>query len=166
MPLSDINHFEIGQTVEDTVIITSDLITDFSQYSGDDNPLHMDAVFADRTRFKRKVAHGLSYASVFSRIIGTKLPGPGALWMSQSFQFAKPVFIGDTLSLEVCVLKISKSAKTLTLQCRALNQHGEEVLTGIGEVLLVDVEEEAKTRKKSDSKLLLLSVALSGLAPL
>ncbi len=148
MPLSDINHFEIGQTVEDTVIITSDLITDFSQYSGDDNPLHMDAAFADRTRFKRKVAHGLSYASVFSRIIGTKLPGPGALWMSQSFQFAKPVFIGDTLSLEVCVLKISKSAKTLTLQCRALNQHGEEVLTGIGEVLLVDVEEEAKTRKK------------------
>lgn len=157
MTLRDINSFEVGQTAEDTVTITSDLVAEFSRYSGDDNPLHMDAGFADRTRFKRQVAHGLSYASVFSRIIGTKLPGTGALWMSQSFQFAKPVFIGDTLSLEVRVHKISKSAKSLTLQCRATNQHGEEVLTGVGEVMLVETEDVPKAgNKKTRQKIALV----------
>ena len=106
MTLRDINSFEVGQTAEDTVTITSDLVAEFSRYSGDDNPLHMDAGFADRTRFKRQVAHGLSYASVFSRIIGTKLPGPGCIYLNQSLKFKAPVVVGDTVKARVTVSRL------------------------------------------------------------
>ena len=79
MKIRDIDSFEIGQTAEDSITITPQLVAAFSDFTGDDNPLHIDSAFADRTRFKRPVAHGLSYAAAFSRLIGTKLPGPGAL---------------------------------------------------------------------------------------
>lgn len=143
MKTPNIDSFEIGQSAEDSITITPELISAFSDYSGDDNPLHVDQAFADRTRFKRPVAHGLSYAAAFSRIIGTKLPGPGTLWISQNFRFLRPVFIGDVLSLSVTVAGISKSARMLTLDCRAEDQNGQEVLSGTGEVTLVETEEPA-----------------------
>ncbi|NQU57219.1 MAG: SDR family oxidoreductase [Rhodospirillales bacterium] len=141
MKVRDISNFKIGQSAADSIAITSELVAAFSDYSGDDNPLHVDQAFADRTRFKRPVAHGLSYAAAFSRIIGTKLPGPGTLWISQNFRFLRPVFIGDVLSLSVTVAGISKSARMLTLDCRAEDQNGQEVLLGTGEVTLVETKE-------------------------
>ena len=108
----------------------------FATYSGDRNPLHVDAKYAETTRFKRRVAHGMSYAAMFSQLIGMKLPGPGALWMGQSFRFARPAFLGDKIRLSVEVAAISESARTVTLDCRAVNQLGEKIMTGTGEVLL------------------------------
>ena len=84
-----------GDRAEIKVDITDKLVRDFSEWSGDKNPLHVDAEYAQATRFHRRVAHGMSFGSLFSRLIGMNIPGPGALWVSQSFKFLKPVFIGD-----------------------------------------------------------------------
>ena len=140
--------FEPGQAVEDEVVITEELISSFAEFSGDYNPLHIDSAFASRTRFRRKVAHGMSYGSVFSRMIGMLLPGPGALWLSQEFRFNKPVFIGDRLKLRMEVASVSKSTRTMTLDCTALNQNGEAVLSGSGDVMVLesDADEGAPTR--------------------
>jgi len=157
MKIRDIDSFEIGQTAEDSITITPQLVAAFSDFTGDDNPLHIDSAFADRTRFKRPVAHGLSYAAAFSRLIGTKLPGPGALWVSQNFRFVRPVFIGDALTLSVTVIAVSKSARMLTLDCRVRDQHGQEVLTGTGEISLIETE-EPRVAKKQDKRRVALVV--------
>lgn len=116
----------------------------FADYSGDRNPLHLDAEYAKSTRFKRRVAHGMSYASLFSRLIGMDLPGPGALWMSQNFRFTRPVFLGDQLELTVEILAISESARTVTLDCRTVNQLGEEVMSGTGDVMVLESSVESE----------------------
>ena len=64
--------------------VNDSLIQSFAEYSGDRNPIHLDADYAKGTRFKSRVAHGMSYGALFSRLIGMDLPGPGALWMSQT----------------------------------------------------------------------------------
>lgn len=138
-----IEDIDVGQSATLEVAVTESLVRSFADYSGDQNPLHMDAGFAARTRFKRPVAHGLSYASLFSHLVGTRLPGPGALWTSQSFQFLKPANIGDTLTLSVRVTGRSSAAKSLNLDCLVTNQDDEVILTGAGEVTLVDVDDEA-----------------------
>ena len=112
----------------------------FATYSGDRNPLHVDPKYAETTRFKRRVAHGMSYAAMFSQLIGMQLPGPGALWMGQSFRFARPAFLGDKVRLSVEVAAISESTRTVTLDCRTVNHLGEEIMTGTGEVMLLENE--------------------------
>lgn len=137
--MKQFEEIEIGDSATLRVEVTLELIREFAEYSGDNNPLHLDPNFAVRTRFKRPVAHGLSYASLFSNLVGTKLPGPGALWTSQSFLFHKPACIGDSLELKVKVSARSAAARTLTLECSATNQDGEVILTGTGEVTTVDL---------------------------
>ena len=126
-----------GDRAELKVDITDKLVRDFSEWSGDKNPLHVDAEYAQATRFHRRVAHGMSFGSLFSRLIGMNIPGPGALWASQSFQFLKPVFIGDELLLSVAVIDVSQATGLLNLDCKAINQLGEEVMIGKGEVVFV-----------------------------
>jgi 3-oxoacyl-[acyl-carrier protein] reductase len=137
MPI-DLDDCKVGQRATMEVEVDDDLITAFASFSGDRNPLHLDSAFAEGTRFKRRVAHGMSYAALFSRLIGMDLPGAGALWLSQSYRFGKPAFIGDRLTLSVAVTAVNASTRTLDLDCRAVNQLGEEILTGSGEVMLLE----------------------------
>ena len=133
---------KVGDVAQRRVDVSEEFVERFVTFSGDTNPLHVDRQFAARTRFKRPVVHGLSYAALFSEIIGTELPGPGALWMSQSFTFVKPVSLGDSLSLRAEVKAISQSTRSLTMDCLIVNQHGETVLTGTGVITVLELTDQ------------------------
>jgi len=153
-----------GDRAELKVEITDKLVQDFSEWSGDKNPLHLDAEYAERTRFHRRVAHGMSFGSLFSRLIGMNLPGPGALWTSQSFRFVKPVFIGDELLLSVEVIDFSKATGLMNLDCMATNQLGEEVVVGKGEVIFVGPRQsDSKTLGDQESKIAIVTGASRGI---
>ncbi len=98
--------------------ITKSDIEKFVQLTGDDNRLHVDEKFASTTQFKKPVVHGMLGASFISTIIGTKLPGDGALWFSQSLEFLLPVRIGDALTVTAEVLKKNDKEQIIELKDR------------------------------------------------
>src|SRR3990167_5052439 len=119
--------FHVGdvETVEHS--ISESDINKFAELSGDNNPLHMDDNFSSRTRFGKRVAHGFLSASFISTIIGTKLPGPGALWQSLNIQFLAPVFIGDSVIVSAEVTHKSESQRVFILAIKVVNQFQKEV---------------------------------------
>ncbi len=141
MTALNLTHCKVGDRAEIDVDVDEAFVDAFVEFSGDRNPLHVDAGYASTTHFGRRVVHGMSYASLFSRLIGMELPGPGALWMSQSFRFTNPAYLGDRLRLTVEILSLSESAGNVTLDCRVVNQLGEEILSGTGEVMLLKSEQ-------------------------
>lgn len=118
--------------------ITEADIKRFVEMTGDNNPLHVDAGYASETPFKEIVVHGMLGASFISTVIGTKLPGPGALWVSQAMEFSLPVRMHDTLTVTCTVLKKHIRDRLLELETRITNQHGQTVLTGQGKVKVLE----------------------------
>ena len=102
---------KVGTTAELEHILTQEDIDQFVQLTGDDNKLHVDKKFASTTPLKKPVAHGILGASFISTIIGTKLPGDGALWYSQNLEFLYPVRVGDNLCIVVEILKKIEQTK-------------------------------------------------------
>ena len=100
----------VGDKAEITHKITHDDINKFVDLTGDDNKLHIDLDYAKNTSFKKPVAHGMLSATFISTIIGTKLPGDGAFWFSQSFEFLLPVRVGDQITIKA---EVTKKEKTL-----------------------------------------------------
>ena len=92
----------------------------FAELSGDHNPIHLSEHFARKTRFGGRIVHGLYTASLISALLGTRLPGPGAIYISQSLHFRAPVRIGDTVIVTVAVAELisEKSRATLNCSCR------------------------------------------------
>lgn len=159
-----ISDWSVGDSAELTVEVNDALVDSFATHSGDRNPLHLDETFAERTQFKRRVAHGMSYASLFSRLVGMDIPGRGGLWLSQSFEFHKPTYIGDTLVLRVEVETVNQSTSTLSLSCSATNQFNEKVLSGTGKVMLLEQEEEeAETPAEKAAKIAIVTGGSRGI---
>ena len=125
-----------GQRATFTKTITEADIQGFADLTGDRNPLHLDAEFASRIRFGRPVAHGLLVAGIISAALGTRLPGPGAIYMSQSLRFLKPVYPGDTVTATVEVTAWREDRGVVTLRTTCANQAGDTVVDGEA-VLLV-----------------------------
>jgi 3-oxoacyl-[acyl-carrier protein] reductase len=134
----DFRRCQVGDTASLTIDVTSKLVEDFAEFSGDRNPLHMDDDFAEARGFRRRVAHGFSYASFLSRLIGMDVPGAGALWAEQSFRFLEPVFIGDQLIVRATVAEVSTSTSSIRVDAEVVNQLGNQVMVGTGRVLLVE----------------------------
>ncbi|EPW6542449.1 MaoC family dehydratase [Vibrio vulnificus] len=97
---------QIGMSVSYSQTITDADVKQFAGISGDHNPVHMDDVFAENSRYKKRIAHGLISGSFFSALFGTKLPGPGCVYVSQSFNFKRPVYLGDTVTAIATVTNI------------------------------------------------------------
>lgn len=127
-----------GDTASLVKNITAADIRKFVELTGDDNPLHVDAEYANHTPFKEIVVHGMLGASFISTVIGTKLPGPGALWVSQSFEFNLPIRLGDTLTVACTVARKHARDRLLELEMKITNQHGQPVLQGLGKVKLLE----------------------------
>ena len=87
----------------------------FAGVSGDTNPLHLDEEFARETMFEGRIAHGMLTASLISTVIGTRLPGPGCIYLSQSLKFKAPVRIGDTVAARATVVEIMPERKRVRL---------------------------------------------------
>ena len=101
-----IEEIEIGMSVSYSQTITDADIKTFAGISGDRNPIHLDEVYAENSRYKKRIAHGLMTASYFSALFGTRIPGKGCVYVSQSLQFKRPVYIGDTVVASVEVTNI------------------------------------------------------------
>jgi len=115
---------QLSKTVEDKDVRV------FAEVTGDNNPLHLDDEFASKTVFKRRIAHGILTAGLISAVIGSKLPGIGTIYISQTLNFLAPVYIGDVITAKVEVLEILKEGKRLRLKTQVTNQNGTVVLDG------------------------------------
>jgi acyl dehydratase len=123
-------NLEIGDRAQLSKQVTEADIQLFAEVTGDDNPIHLDPHFAAATRFKGVIAHGLLSAGLISAVLGTKLPGPGGIYLSQTLQFKRPVRIGDTITAEVVVTRLNPEKHIVTLDTVCRNQDEEDVLTG------------------------------------
>ena len=150
-----------GDTAKITHIITSEDIQKFVNLSGDDNRLHVDREFANKTSFKKPVAHGMIGVSFISTIIGTKIPGDGALWYSQNLEFLLPIRIGDRLTIIATVIKKIDRLNSIELQTDILNQHKQTVTTGIAKVKIIE-DEIANDDKNILNEKTVLIVGASG----
>ncbi len=140
----DFDAIQVGETQTLTKHITEADVRKFVEMTGDDNPLHVDRAYAETTAFKDIVVHGMLGASFISTVIGTKLPGTGALWVSQNMEFLLPVRLGDVLTISATVLKKHERERLLELDTRIVNQNQQVILTGVGKVkVLVTAEPEA-----------------------
>lgn len=99
-----------GKTISEADIVL------FAGVSGDTNPVHLDQTFAETTPFKTRIAHGMLSAGFISTVIGTKLPGPGAIYMSQTLRFKAPVKIGDTVTATCTITEVIAEKKRAVLQ--------------------------------------------------
>jgi len=128
------DQFHLGYRDSVSRTITADDVARFASLSGDYNALHIDDEFAARTEFEQRVVHGFLHASLLSTLVGMKIPGQGALYLSQSFDFTNPVFIGDTVKATGIIEKIDSETRVLTIATEITNQHGNVVLTGAARV--------------------------------
>ncbi len=134
-----IDDFFIGQHVTLTKTFTDDDVRRFVEITGDVNPLHVDDGFAARTRFGRRVIHGMLTASILSTMVGMLLPGTGAIYRSQTIEFLRPVHVGDTVTAHFVVRAIDRGKHRLTIDSWIENAAGERVLSGVCEAGLLQV---------------------------
>jgi len=119
-----------GDRAEITRVVEQDDIVAFVEAVGDYNPVHSDAAYTAGTPFKAPIAPGIYTAGLISAVIGTRLPGPGAIYLSQSLKFVRPVKAGDRISARVEVIEVIRERNRIRLQTVCVNQHGEDVLSG------------------------------------
>ncbi|MGE3874823.1 MAG: MaoC family dehydratase [Parvibaculaceae bacterium] len=108
---------EIGMEAAHERVVTSNDIETFAELSGDDNPVHLDADFAAKSPFKERIAHGMLTASFISSVLGTKLPGYGCIYLSQTLRFKAPVKIGDTVRTRARVTSLDRDKRRAGLDC-------------------------------------------------
>jgi acyl dehydratase len=125
-----IEELAVGEAAEVTREITAETIREFVDATGDDNPLHSDAAFAATTRFGQVIAPGILTGGLVSAVIGTRLPGPGTVYLSQTFRFLRPVLIGDTITARVEVTEILRDRNRVCLRTVCRNQAGDPVIEG------------------------------------
>jgi 3-hydroxybutyryl-CoA dehydratase len=133
----DVLGVRVGDKAELTKSISDQDIVDFARVSGDNQPLHLDDAYAARTRFKKRLAHGMLSAGLISAALGTQLaPQATVVYLSQSMRFRAPVFPGDTITAQIEVTAIDPEKRFVTCRTDCVNQEGQAVVTGEAQVLL------------------------------
>ena len=135
----------VGMSESYTRTVTDQDIRQFAEVSGDTNPLHLDEKFAATTRFEKRIAHGMLSGSYISTIVGTRLPGPGCLYRSQTLKFRAPVHIDDevTATATITALDERRGLVTLNTVCRVGDT---DVIRGEAVML---VPKQSKSQSKS-----------------
>ena len=154
---------KIGEKAELVHTITQKDIEKFVDLTGDNNKLHVDSEYAELTSFKKPVAHGMLGASFISTIIGTRLPGDGALWYSQSLEFLSPVRIGDTLTITAEVIKKVSRIKGIEINVGISNQNKQKVIFGVAKVKLIEQVQPTNQIKELSSKTALVIGGTGGI---
>ena len=126
----------LGVKTKFTVQINESTINEFARISGDHNSLHMDEQYAAKTKFGKRVCHGMLLASFFSRLVGMYMPGKNALYFSQTLNFQTPCFVGDKVTIEGEVIDKSQSTRIITIKTTAHNQVGKCLVDGIAKVIV------------------------------
>ena len=126
----------LGTKTKFAIQINESIINEFAKISGDNTPLHMDEQYASKTKFGKRVCHGMLLASFFSRLIGMHMPGKNALYFSQTLNFQTPCFVGDLVTIEGEVIDKSQSTKIITVKTTAYNQADKCLVDGIAKVIV------------------------------
>lgn len=121
---------KIGDTASLTKTFTENDVLRFAEISGDQNPIHIDADFAAKSRFGRQIVHGMLTAGMISAVLGMQLPGPGCIYLKQELNFRAPVYFGDTITATVKVTKMREDKPIITLETVCTNQDGVKVING------------------------------------
>jgi 3-hydroxybutyryl-CoA dehydratase len=122
--------FTIGQSAELTRTLTEADVMAFAEVTGDFNPVHVDAEAAAASSFGERIVHGMLTASLLSALLATKLPGAGAIYLSQTLRFLRPVKLGDTVTAQVSITAIDSDKRRLTLATSVRNERGKHVVDG------------------------------------
>ena len=130
----------VGLTESYAKVVKASDVVGFAEITGDRNPIHLSEHFAAKTPFKGRIAHGLYTAGLISAVIGTRLPGPGAIYISQTLRFLAPVRIGETVDASVEVVDLNAERKRATLSCRCL----------VGETTVLEGEAIVKVPRRDE----------------
>jgi 3-hydroxybutyryl-CoA dehydratase len=125
----------VGDSHSHEFTVTAKMIEAFAEATGDRNPVHLDEEFARTSIFKTRVAHGMLSAGFISAVLGNMFPGVGTIYLSQSLQFRKPVFIGDRITARLTAVEKIEDKNRLRLETVCTNQNGDKVV--IGEALVM-----------------------------
>ena len=128
----------VGMVAEKQVTVTEERIDRFAAASDDFNPVHMDEAFASRTAYRGRIAHGLLSASFGSAVVGTILPGAGAIYLGQTLAFHKPVRIGDVALSRVTIAAIDEASARVVLSCQVF----------VGDDLVMDGEATVRVPRR------------------
>jgi 3-hydroxybutyryl-CoA dehydratase len=129
--------YYVGERASLTKTVTESDVATFADLIGDHNPIHTDEEYARKSRFGKRVAHGVFTGGLISAVLGNKLPGPGSIYLSQQLEFLAPVFIGDTITAVVEVTAWRPEKRIITFKTDAYNQEKTQVVTGQS-VLMVE----------------------------
>jgi len=127
--MTNFESMKVGYEAEVYHTITEDDVKAYVKLTGDDNPLHVEEGFASKTKFGKRIVHGMLSASFISTLIGTKLPGPGALWYEQHTKFIKPVYIGERIKVWGKVLQKSNALNVIIADIIVYGQDDRTVIT-------------------------------------
>ena len=137
-------NLSIGQRAEFTEVISELMVQEFAKLSGDYNPQHMDESYATKTRFKKRICHGMLLASLFSRLVGMYLPGKHSLYFSQSLNFISPAFIDDKVTVEGEIVKISRSTGIVTIKTIIKKENNIRLITGDAKVIILESDLDSR----------------------
>jgi 3-hydroxybutyryl-CoA dehydratase len=132
---------KVGQTASLSKTFQDSDIQMFADLSLDTNPIHLDDVYAHKTRFGRRIVHGMLIGGLISAVLGTQLPGPGAIYIQQTLKFRAPVFLGDTVTATAEMVSIRPDKPIVTLDTICRNQSGLVVVEGEATLLVPTGEE-------------------------
>ena len=125
----------IGMSASYSQTITDADVKSYAALSGDRNPIHMDDEYSEKSRYGKRIAHGMISSSFFSALFGTKLPGAGCVYISQSLKFRKPVYIGDTVTAVIEVTNVNIEGKRVAFNTYC-TVSGRKVITGEAEIYI------------------------------
>ena len=128
----------VGINHEFKITVTEKLVSDFSVISGDFNPLHMDENYATKTKFKKRICHGMLLASFLSRLVGMYLPGKNALYFSQILNFVSPCFINDIITVKGEIIDKNYATKIITVKTSIVNEKNELIINGEAKVMITN----------------------------
>ena len=154
-----IQELAVGDHAELTRLATEADIAGFVDSVGDYNPVHTDPAYAAGTRFKGRIAPGIWTAGLISAVIGTRLPGPGTIYLSQDLAFLRPVMLGDTIAARVEVVETHREKNRVRLRTSCVNQRGEAVLEG--EALVMPSRTPVRYARPADAATLAAAWALA-----
>ena len=130
-----IEEIKVGMKAEYSQTITDADVKEFSGISGDKNPVHMNEEYAKNSRFKKRIAHGMLSSSFFSGLFGSKLPGEGCVYVSQSLKFLRPVFIGDTVLASIEVTSVNRETRRVFFKTQCTVKE-KTVISGEAEIFI------------------------------
>jgi len=127
----------VGEVAGWSHVLTDEEVDAFAALSGDDNPLHLDDDFARRQGFRGRVVHGMLLGAFLSRVLGTILPGPGVLWLSQTIRWSQAAYVQDRIEIGVEIKHLSPALRTMVLATTIHNHRKELLLSGEAKVMML-----------------------------